>query len=101
MKYFVLALLLGLTACGGDRDLLVVRTRAEIMLPPPEITGNCPTEIDLIVPTGVQGRYTESETGEISKRNRVAYVDCRTVVQQIIDYYADQKARADKLNPKP
>ena len=101
MKYIILAsLALALTACGDKHNILTVRTRVEVMLPPPEITGNCPSEIERVSATGVQGRYTEEETGEVAKRNRVAYVQCRTVVDDLKRYYADQKIEMEKNNPK-
>ena len=100
VKYaLVVSLLFILTACG-DKSLIVSTTKTEVLMPPEEITMGCPSEIDRVSPSGPQGRYTESDTATIVNNNRVGYVACRSVIQQLKDYYADAKARVDKINSR-
>ncbi len=88
-----------LSACG-DGEIIVTRNNVEVPLVPEGIAGNCPTEIEKVVPAnGV--RYTEEETGAVAERNRIAYVDCRTVVRQIKEFYVDQQKRATSFNNAP
>jgi len=95
----ILIALFTLTACG-DNKILVTRNNVEVPLVPEGIAGNCPTEIEKVVPAnGVQ--YSEEETGTVAKLNRIAYVDCRTVVRQIKEFYIEQNRIAGTFNTPP
>lgn len=99
MKAFlILTAILGLAGCSSINDVLVTRTNVEILTPPAGIVAGCPSEIERVVPAGP--RYTEEEAAEVSKRNRVAYVQCRNTVGEIVKYYQDQKNAVEKTNKK-
>jgi len=88
-KLWLLSFLL-LAACG-DHQFVVTKTVDRVIQPPEGILALCPDEVDEVVPTGPNGRYTEPETAKVAENNRVAYVACRKVVKQDIkDFYANQ-----------